>query len=86
MIEPGLRWPLALVAATIVVLGAWRYSGGKAMSLPGDIHYESGGFSVHFPWVSCIILSVFGNVLMRALQTGGGVRSGFDGRGASHRQ
>ncbi|CAM9114947.1 unnamed protein product, partial [Hapterophycus canaliculatus] len=72
MIEPALRWPLALVAVTIVVLGAWRYYGGKPMSLPGDIHYESGGFSVHFPWVSCIIISVFGNVLMRASQQGGG--------------
>lgn len=72
MIEPALRRPLLLVAVAIVVLGAWRYSGGRPMSLPGDIRYESEGLSVQFPWVSCILLSIFGNILMRALQGGGG--------------
>lgn len=71
MLEPALRRPLLLVAVAITVLGAWRYSGGEPMSLPGDIRYESGGLSVHFPWVSCIFLSVFGNILMRALHGGG---------------
>ena len=74
MIEPAFRRPLLLVAVAIVVLGAWRYSGGRPMSLPGDINYQSEGLSVHFPWVSCILLSVFGNILMRALQGGGGAR------------
>ncbi len=72
MIEPALRLPLAVVAVAIVVLGAWRYSGGRPMSLPGDIRYESDGLSVHFPWVSCILLSVFGNIFMRALNGLGG--------------
>lgn len=71
MIEPALRRPLLMVAVAIAVLGAWRYSGGRPMSLPGDIRYESDGLSVHFPWVSCILLSVFGNILMRTLQGGG---------------
>ncbi|CAN0447419.1 unnamed protein product [Pylaiella littoralis] len=85
MIEPAMRWPLAFVAAAIVLLGAWRYSGGKPMSLPGDIRYEGDGFSVHFPWVLCIVLSVFGNILMRQLQGAGGVGCGCNAGAASHR-
>lgn len=71
MIEPSLRLPLAIVAVAIVSLGAWRLSGGKPLSLPGDIRYESGGFSVHFPWVSCLLVSIFGNLVMRAFRGGG---------------
>ncbi|CAM9174455.1 unnamed protein product [Ectocarpus sp. 4 AP-2014] len=85
MIEPALRWPLALVATAIVVLGSWRYSGGKPMSLPGDIRYESEEISVYFPWVSCILLSVFGNILLRALQGGGGVGRVLNGGATGHR-
>lgn len=67
MIDPALRVPLAIVAIAIVVLGTWRFYGGQPMSLPGDISYDSEGLSVRFPWVSCLVLSAFGNLLMRAL-------------------
>ena len=68
MIEPALRLPLTIVAVAIVVLGTWRFYGGQPMSLPGDIRYDGEGFSVRFPWVTCLILSAVGNILVRALQ------------------
>ncbi|CAN0007170.1 unnamed protein product [Ectocarpus sp. 12 AP-2014] len=55
------------------------------MSLPGDIRYESEEISVYFPWVSCILLSVFGNILLRALQGGGGVGRVLNGGATGHR-
>lgn len=81
MIEPALRGPLAVVAITIIVLGTWRLYGGKPMSLPGDIRYESEGISVQFPWVSCLVLSAFANIFVRAWQGG---RIGAAGQ-AGHR-
>ncbi|CAN0419631.1 unnamed protein product, partial [Laminaria digitata] len=83
MIEPSFRLPLAAVALAIVVLGAWRLTGGKPLALPGDIRYEGEGFRVHFPWVSCLLLSALGNVLMWAFQGRGrgGARAGGGGGG-----
>lgn len=89
MITPSFRLPLAVVALAIVVLGAWRLTGGRPLSLPGDIRYEGEGFRVHFPWVSCLLLSAVGNVLMWAFQgrgrsrarTGGGAGGGGEAAG-----
>ncbi|CAM9451215.1 unnamed protein product [Choristocarpus tenellus] len=69
---PSARKPLAVVAVLIVVLMIWRFVlGGGALPLgymPGDLHYESDGFSVHFPWASCMLVSIGANLLMRQLQ------------------
>lgn len=83
MIEPSFRLPLAALALTIVVLGAWRFTGGKPLSLPGDIRYEGEGYRVHFPVVSCLLLSALGNIVMWAFQRRGrgGVGGGGGGRG-----
>lgn len=70
MIEPSLRLPLAVVGVLVVLLAIWRMQGGRPMSLPGDIRYESEGLYVNFPWVSCLLLSAAGNIVLRALQRG----------------
>jgi hypothetical protein len=32
--------------------------------LPGDIHLRGKGFSLHFPWVTCLVLSVAVSILL----------------------
>jgi hypothetical protein len=58
MNEPGKM----LVAAGLVLagVGALLWSGlgrGWLGRLPGDLHYAKGGFSFHFPLVTCLLLS-----------------------------
>jgi len=51
---------LIMVGALLVIVGALLWSGlGKSWlgRLPGDIHYTKGDFSIHFPIVTCLLLS-----------------------------
>jgi len=43
----------------VVVGFAWPWLAKLGLGrLPGDIHIERGGFSFHFPIVTCVILSL----------------------------
>jgi hypothetical protein len=32
--------------------------------LPGDIHFRREGFSVYFPWVTCLVISIVVTLLL----------------------
>ena len=52
---------LVVVGLLIAAVGALLWSGvGKGWlgRLPGDIHYTKGSFSLHFPIVTCLLLSL----------------------------
>jgi hypothetical protein len=52
---------LVITGLVLVVVGALLWSGvgrGWLGRLPGDFHYTKGDFSVHFPLVTCLLLSV----------------------------
>ena len=36
--------------------------------LPGDVHVKGEGFSVYFPWVSCLVASVLGSLVLWLLR------------------
>uniref|UniRef100_I2Q523 DUF2905 domain-containing protein n=1 Tax=Desulfovibrio sp. U5L TaxID=596152 RepID=I2Q523_9BACT len=62
---------LALAGLGLVLLAAektdlwqslWaRFPLGR---LPGDIHLRGQGFSVHFPWVTCLAVSAVVSILL----------------------
>lgn len=43
-----------------VLLWALPYipGGSRLFRLPGDIHIKGSGFSFHFPWLTCLLLSL----------------------------
>ena len=52
---------LVVVGLLVTAVGALLWSGvGKGWlgRLPGDIHYTKGSFSLHFPIVTCLLLSL----------------------------
>jgi len=52
----------------LVIIGVFLHFGGKFIPfgrLPGDINYQSGNTSFHFPIVSCIIASIILNIILR---------------------
>jgi hypothetical protein len=52
---------LVLLGLLIAAVGIVMWSGfGKAWlgRLPGDIHYTRGNFTLYFPIVTCILVSV----------------------------
>jgi uncharacterized protein YybS (DUF2232 family) len=52
---------LVIVGLLLAAVGALLWSGiGKGWlgRLPGDINYNKGNFSFHFPIVTCLLLSV----------------------------
>jgi hypothetical protein len=52
---------LFVVGLVVAAIGLFLWSGlGKGWfgRLPGDIHYSKGNFSLHFPIVTCILLSL----------------------------
>lgn len=52
---------LVVVGLIIVAVGLLLWSGfGRSWlgRLPGDLHYSRGNFSVYFPIVTCILLSL----------------------------
>lgn len=59
MNEPGKL--LVIAGLLLAVVGALLWSGvGKGWigRLPGDIHYSKGGFSLHFPIMTCLLFSL----------------------------
>lgn len=61
---------LVTLGAVLVVLGLiWeglsRLGWDRLGRLPGDLHIENERFLFHFPWVTCLILSL---VLSAALR------------------
>lgn len=47
--------------------GVFLLAGGKFPflgRLPGDIHFSSGNVNVYFPWVTCLLVSVIGSILL----------------------
>lgn len=36
--------------------------------LPGDVNVERPGFSFHFPWVTCLLVSVVASVILWLLR------------------
>lgn len=59
---------LIYLGIAMVILGVFIHFGGKFLPLgrlPGDIHYESGNTSFHFPIVSCIVASIIINIVLR---------------------
>lgn len=59
---------LIYLGLIMVAIGIFMHFGGKFLPLgrlPGDIHYESGNTSFHFPIVTCILVSVVLNIVLR---------------------
>lgn len=59
---------LIYLGLAMVVIGVIIHFGGKFLPLgrlPGDIHYESGNTSFHFPIATCILVSVVLNIILR---------------------
>jgi hypothetical protein len=58
---------LVVLGAVMVIAGILLWSGfgrGWLGQLPGDINYNKGNFSFHFPIVTCILISLVLTVLM----------------------
>jgi len=58
---------LVMAGLLLAAVGALLWSGfGKGWlgRMPGDLHYSKGGFSFHFPIVTCLILSVILTLLL----------------------
>lgn len=48
------------IGILLTVIGAILYFGGRFLplgNLPGDFHFSGENYSVHFPLVTCIIIS-----------------------------
>ena len=61
---------LVIVGVCLIVVGALLWSGiGKNWlgHLPGDLNYtnQKGNFSFHFPIVTCIVVSILLNLILR---------------------
>lgn len=62
---------LGLAAVGLLLLLAGRLDGLRALwarfplgRLPGDLHWQRDGFSVYFPWVTCLLISIVASVLL----------------------
>jgi uncharacterized protein YybS (DUF2232 family) len=58
---------LVIAGLLLAVVGALLWSGfGKGWlgRLPGDINYSKGDFSLHFPIVTCLLLSAILTLLL----------------------
>jgi uncharacterized protein HemY len=57
---------LVVVGLVVAVLGGllWAGFGNWLGKLPGDVNYSRGNFSVHFPIVTCVIISVVLTLLL----------------------
>lgn len=52
---------LVILGGGLVLVGGVLWSGvgrGWLGRLPGDVHWERGGVSFHFPVVTCLLVSV----------------------------
>jgi membrane protein implicated in regulation of membrane protease activity len=64
---PELGKTLVILGAILMGAGVLLWTGvGKGWlgRLPGDLHYTKGDFSLHFPIVTCLIISVILTVLL----------------------
>ena len=64
---PDLGKVLVVLGLALTGLGALLWSGlgrGWLGRMPGDIHYTKGDFSLHFPIVTCLVLSVIVTLLL----------------------
>ena len=67
---PELGRALLLVGGVLVAAGLLLTLGVRlpgAGRLPGDIVYRKGSFTLYFPLVTCILLSVVVTLLLRIL-------------------
>jgi len=58
---------LVIIGLLIALAGALLWSGiGKGWlgRLPGDIHYNRGNFSFHFPVVTCLLISLLVTLIL----------------------
>ena len=58
---------LVISGLALVAVGALLWSGfgrGWLGHLPGDIHFERGGFGLSFPIVTCILISVILTIIL----------------------
>ena len=58
---------LVIAGVVLAVAGALLWSGvGKGWlgRLPGDIHYAKGNLSLHFPIVTCLLVSAILTVIL----------------------
>lgn len=64
------KW-IVIAGFGLVALGALLWLAGKAGlplgRLPGDLRFERDNFSVYFPVVTCIILSIILTVLLNII-------------------
>ncbi len=59
MSELGKFQVIAGLIMAAIGAGLWAGIGkGWLGRLPGDIHYTKGNFSLHFPLVTCLVISV----------------------------
>jgi len=72
---------LIMVGALLVIVGALQWSGfGKSWlgRLLGDIHYTKGDFSIHFPIVTCLLLSAVLTFILWLFRKRGSIFCGFN--------
>jgi hypothetical protein len=58
---------LAIAGLVLTGVGALLWSGfgkGCLRRLPGDIHIERRGWGLHFPIVTCILISIVLSILL----------------------
>lgn len=61
---------LMALGTVLLIVGAILYFGEKFINLgrlPGDIHIERGNYSVHFPIVTSILVSIILTVVLNLL-------------------
>ena len=64
---PDLGRTLFIIGLLIAGVGLLLWSGfgrGWLGQLPGDVNYQRGNFSLHFPIVTCLVVSVILTVLI----------------------
>ena len=64
----GLGKPLVVLGVILVTMGLFLMSGrdfGPLVRLPGDLHYARGNASLHFPVVTCLVISLALSLIAR---------------------
>lgn len=52
---------LMLLGAAVLILGRFNVPFGR---LPGDVVWRGKNTSFYFPWVTCLVLSLLGSLLL----------------------
>lgn len=58
---------MMIFGALLLAVGAFFYFGGRLLplgQLPGDFHFGSENWSVHFPLATCAIISIVLSLLL----------------------